>query len=271
MKRITILGDSNGCGEWIFNPLNNKEPITENTFFREPISGRKHPLIETHPGLELYLNEMGNACFNLSSGGNNNMRLLTDLEHSLLLRLPRHKPRFVSPHYIVWIITEPIRDIDMLNDSIYKDNYPKYHEDLISIIRKNRNDINELNLALLDYSFQVAERIYEITKIPFIIVEGLSITHDLEKKYKFCHSKIENWIGNIVGLTPPVASTNQVFYLSQDFLEKNLKIEQVDYLMEKYLEWVGILKNHPDFPDNVHPSKEKHKELAIKINEIINT
>jgi hypothetical protein len=270
MKRITILGDSNGCGEWIMNPLNNNETLTENIFFRELISGREHRIIESHPGLEFYLNEMGNACFNLSAGGNNNMKLLTDLEHSLLLRLPRHKPRFINPDYIVWILTEPLRDIVLVDDIIYQDNYPKYYKDLISIMRKNRNDIKELNLALLDYSFQVADKIYDITKIPFIIVEGLSVTYDLEKNYKFCHSKIDNWIGNIVGLTPPITATNQVFHLSQDFLEKNLKINQIDYIMEKYSEWVGVLNEHPDFPDKIHPSREKHKELAIKINEIIN-
>lgn len=269
MKRITIIGDSNGSGEWMLNPLNNNEPQTEDFFFRNPIFGHKHRLIETHPGLEFYLTEYGHTCYNMSLGGNSNLQMLIDLQYSLSLRQPRHRARFMFPDYIIWILTEPLRDMNTVNIQEFLSNSPTYCEKVLSLM-KNINDIKELNLAILDFSFEIAESIYQHTKIPWIIVEGLSLTYDLEKKYNFCQAKIENWIGNAAGIVPPITATNQVFYLSQDYLEKRFKFEQVEKLLNEYSTWVGILHNHIDFPDRIHPSREKHRELAIKINEIIN-
>jgi hypothetical protein len=289
MKRLTIIGDSNACGEWAPNPYYNPKDIigsssihnklhtvidstiTSNDFFyRIPTYLENSPLIEVHPGIESYLNDMGHACFNLGMGGNTNIKTLIDLENSLLLRLPRIKTgRFVSPQYIIWMITEPLRDLEIIRNEYFKNKFPEYFKSVSSLVRQNRNNIKKLNESLMDYTFQIAENIYQHTGIPFILIEGFSITYDLEKKYNFCHSKVNNWMGDIVGMTPPILATNQVFHLSTSILEKSISANELDELIINQNNWTSMCHNCKDLSDKVHPTREKHKELAIKINDLI--
>ena len=261
MFKVTIIGDSNGCGEWNLNWDKFIEKYGK--YSRELFSGKDEYVIETPFGIDTYLNEIGYSCFNISFGNNTNIRSIIDLQQSLLLRLPRKNARFLNPDYIIWFLTEPLRDVRCLNYNLYEDdNYLNKVKNLI----ENSRSLYELNKELLSYSFEEAEKTYQITKIPFIIVEGLTETFDLEKKYNFCSFVIKNWIGNIAGSKPPIISSNECLDNVVDKLSNIID----DDVIENYKKWIELMKDENDFIDYFHPKREKHKQLSSEIDYIIN-
>lgn len=267
MKKITIIGDSNACGEWFSESKDIDGNIIRKETFRNLIYRYDSTIVETELGLDTYLDEMGYSCFNVALGGNSNISTLIDLEYSLLLRLPRIKPRFLYPNYIIWMITEPLREFRYLETG-YGDRDSTYHNEIVKIFKTSKS-MTDLNEKWLDLSFKIAENIYQKTKIPFILVEGLSGTYDLEKKYNFSIKVFKNWLSNIAGVNAPITSTNQVFEMISTFLLKNERLNELEDIINRYDSWSSLMMHHNDFPDNCHPSHEFHKELSQKIDNFI--
>lgn len=261
MKKITIIGDSNACGEWKFNVPNVKT-------FRETINITNGALIETEFGIDTYLNNIGYSCYTLAIGGNSNISTLIDLEKSLLLRIPRNIGRFLYPNYIIWIITEPLRELGYL-DNGYDCNEDITYQNKIKELFKLSNNINNLNGNLLDLSFQIAQNIYEKTKIPFIIVEGLSSTFDLENKYNFSIKTFKNWINEINGIDRPIISSIHVLDMASKLLIKKTQLIELENIIERYDEWITLIKNNENYPDDFHPSYIFHEKLGKNINDFI--
>lgn len=115
MKKITIIGDSFGCGEW---QTKDSAFLDGDFYYRDPIWGFDQNYVETHPGLEHFLDKDGNACHNISSGGASNIHQLKRLASSLMIDHPRHEEsRFLNPDFIIWFFTEPLRDYPQLTET----------------------------------------------------------------------------------------------------------------------------------------------------------
>jgi hypothetical protein len=87
-KTVLIIGDSWGCGEWEWDSKKG-EHITPNK----------------HLGLEQYLTEDGFAISNVSVPGQSNLEALSNAAFQ-----PIH-----SFDYIVWIVTDALRDLSYVN------------------------------------------------------------------------------------------------------------------------------------------------------------
>ena len=267
MKKLTIIGDSNACGEWHAEWCDENGNIERKKTFRDLVYRYEGTIIETELGLDTYLDRLGYACFTSALGGNSNLNALIDLEYSLLLRLPRSRPRFLYPDYIIWVITEPLREFRFLSDG-YGDRDKTYDQKINEIFKSSKNLI-DLNKNWLNLSFEIAENIYQKTKIPFILVEGLSETYDLEKNYNFSIKTFKNWISDISVIKPPITSTNQVFDKISSFLMCDNRLNELEDVINKYDAWSSLMMHHNDFPDNCHPRHEFHEKLAINIDEFI--
>ena len=83
MARIIIAGDSWGCGEWDFDPIETGHIIT-------------------HKGIEQYFLDDGYAVVNLCKGGASNNFAINSL---------RNYPNITDGDIILWFQTDPLRDL----------------------------------------------------------------------------------------------------------------------------------------------------------------
>lgn len=256
--KLSIIGDSNSCGEW---------GINEEVFYSDKVVEGVLRTYETIYGIDSYLDDYGHSCFNIGISNNTNIRALIDLEYSLLLRLPRKGARFLRPDYIIWFLTEPLRELRVLNntDCYYGDNI---YVDNVKGIISSSNSLFDMNFSLLEYSFNLAENIYNKSGIPFIIVEGLGETFGLEDKYNFSKYVIKDWIGSIAGVKPPIISSYQTISDVSNFLSSNY-INEVSELLNGCELWNSHMRGHKDFPDQFHPNREQHKLLSIELDNIL--
>lgn len=272
MKKITIIGDSLGCGEW----SSKLGKSLEGFYYREPTNKIETDSVsyhEVHPGVEHFLESDGHAVMNCSTGGSTNLTQLHFLEQSLMLRFPRHQFRFLNPDLIIWFYTEPMRDMVIF----YGDHYFKgsnMHKDYVDQI-KNRieicgSDLKKINEEFIKISFENAERIYKSTKIPIILVEGLGMTHGIEKNYDIDLYKIENWVGRIVKSDVPMVVSSQIIEGLMEFMGQKFSTNQFEDLVSSSDKFISKFINNLDFPDAGHPSRHKHEELTKEIYESIN-
>ena len=270
MKKITIIGDSFGCGEW---QTKDSTFLSDGDFYyKTPIWWFSQDYVETHPGLEHFLEEDGNVCHNISSGGSSNIHQLKRLASSLMIDHPRHEEsRFLNPDYIIWFFSEPLRDYPPING-----NMPLHHnmgdviDEVSARINKHNFDIYKINDELIKITMEFAQKIYDATKIPFIIVESLGTTKEMEKEFSFCKYKINNWVGNMFdGIKLPILLSTRIIKELDDKTLSNIGYETIEKLLIGADDFYTLLKGRKDFPDGGHPNRDRHKELFNKITELI--
>ena len=262
MKRITIIGDSYSCGEWM---AKNSPGYDLNSLYRKEIDNHDCLYVETHPGIESYLNDMGHACCTFGFGGSSNLCQLSILEESLMLR-PRSRARFSSPHVIVWFVTEPLRDLINVMDDI--DFISRDKEEILAAMNGS-GSLYEFNLRVLDITFRRANHIFECVSVPFILVQGMSGSYGLEKNYDFCMHNFDTWSEDIVGRKPPVMSSMQTLISIKDKMISLFGYDEMNALMDEIREWQNYAKKCEYMPDGGHPDRRKHFELAVEIDKII--
>lgn len=269
MKKITIMGDSFGCGEW---QTKDSAFLDGDFYYREPIWGFDQNYVETHPGLEHFLDKDGNACHNISSGGASNLHQLKRLASSLMVDHPRHEEaRFLNPDYIIWFYTEPLRDYPiLLGDLPMHHNMGDVIDNILERINGHNYDIYKINDELIKISMEFAQRIHNATKIPFIIVESLGTTNNMEKDYTFCESKIDNWVGDMLGgRNLPVLSSSRVIKELNDKTISNIGYATIEKLLSDAEKFWLLLKDRSDFPDGGHPDRYHHEKLYNRIKKLI--
>lgn len=262
MKRITIIGDSYSCGEWMSKTTLGYDT---NSLFRKEVDNYAC-IVETHPGIELYLNEMGHACCTLGIGGSSNLAQLNILEESLMLRMPRSFARFCSPHVIVWFITEPLRD---LANAMNNFEFIKPHREEILREMNAATSLGELNMKILDISFRQAQSIFDRVNIPFILVQGLSGSYNLEKNYDFCIHNFDTWIDDMVGMRAPMISSTQNISVIRNKVVSLFGHTEMDSVIDEIHAWRSATEKCEYMPDGGHPDRRKHFELAVEIDKII--
>lgn len=216
-NRIIIFGDSWGIGEWSF--------------------GGKC----THPGLNLYLKELGYQIINFSSSGRSNQGIHYDIECNL--------DKLNNDDIILCIETDPIRD------SCYEnlEQHISEHSGLINYLQFLRSEhykrINSLNIKLN-------------------LIGGLS---NIDVTQTHHNVPVPSWI-NLM-LDSEDCSGNDFFALDLPFLVRAIDKSKFDnHTFEIYINDLQILKLRDRVfdtewfkRDKYHPGREGHKLLVDEL------
>lgn len=232
-KRFLICGDSWGVGayRYIGNPPVNIEPI-ENT------------------GLDYYLTHQGYEVTVIAKGNASNFVQLKELATHLETN---------SYDYVIWIQTEPNRDIiqtvmgDALESAIQ---YPDF----------DIKDFAKCMSYIKDRNYQYAQCVYNKFNIPFIVIGGLSSIDPCIKNYTFAKVVIPNWLDDITennfDLAENMHQDNMLTVLTTfTNVDKAYMVEELDRM--KIIE--DTLETHPNFSNGVHPNAQQFEILASRI------
>jgi len=270
MKRIVLLGDSNFCGEWFTNINNYNAYWGDITEIKLKYNKQfKHDYSITHPGLEHFLRIQGHNVVNGATGGGSNLDSALKLFQNLFLTDPFFNSRFTIPDLFIIILTEPLRELYYLSPYSSEDNESWSH--FIRPLIDKSATTEELNKNLLKLYFDTLQDIYDLTKIPIILVEGWGKDLGILDQYTFFTHIEKNWLGKELGVEIPMIcgmrtydATAKVFNTESFQLEKSRYIEEVEELMDKLVE-------SEKFPDNGHPNYKVHQALADKLAPVIDS
>ncbi len=280
MKKILIIGDSNGLGEWgQVTPGPGVANNNNNTIFR-PYNQDKYlegkhpkPFQLVYPGFGYFLDLKGYATCNHSFGGAGNFEAIFKAEEALGLAPPFTSPTFYTPDLIIWMLTEPCRNYTLESKYICQNSgqaglwdldkhyYKLYQPNIVDKVPT----IAELNRVLMKTAFDGAQEIYDVLKIPFILIEGWGETYGLENDYTFIKHIHKGWLQKILGRQIPLlTSWNSINNIKQSRHEL-ADSEEFKTEIRKYEEVVDYMRQSDDFPDNGHPGRELHKKLAEEL------
>ncbi|MAV94143.1 MAG: hypothetical protein CMA31_00475 [Euryarchaeota archaeon] len=279
MKRILIVGDSNGLGEWgqiIPGPACASN--VDSTIFR-PFNQDKYidikypkPFQLVWPGFGYYLEkDYGHAVANYSFGGAGNFEAVFRAEEAVGLAPPFTSPVFYNPDVIIWMLTEPARNYTRVKhkrsqaidaglvdlEKHFKASYEAGIDDAISI--------SELDRTLTRVAFESAQRVYNETQIPWIIIEGWGRTWDMEKDYSFIKHVHKDWLKKILGKDIPLITSWEALNNIQALRPDLAEAEEFKKIVNDYEELIDHMKQSDDFPDHAHPGRKLHKQLAKEI------
>ena len=288
MSRILICGDSNSLGEWgtvipgpavanndhpeIFKPYNKEE------YLKEP---HAKPFNVVWPGFGYELDQKGHATVNYSIGGGTNIEAIFKVEEALGLAPPFTSPVFYSPDVIILMLTEPIRDLTPPRwppEAGLKD-LEKYYVQRDEAV-KQATSIKDLNDRLLKIIFDGAQKIYNETNIPWIIIAGWGKCPAIDN-YTFIKYIHKDWMSKLLGHEIPLMSSWPTVNLlrrarpdladasATKFLQKHLPIEQKETefkkIVDDYERTINTMQEHKQFPDNCHPDRFIHQQLAKEL------
>ena len=279
MKRILIVGDSNGLGEWgQVTPGPGCASNVDNTIFRPYNQDRyldikyPKPFQLVWPGFGYYLEtEYGHAVANYSFGGAGNFEAVFRAEEALGLAPPFTSPVFYNPDVIIWMLTEPARNYTRVKDKrsaaveaglvdLEKHFQASYEAGIDDI-----KSIADLDRTLTQVAFDSAQRVYDETKIPWIIIEGWGRTWNMENDYSFIKHVHEDWLRNIIGRDLPFISSWEALNNIQALRPGLARTKEFKKIVNDYEEIVAYMMRSDDFPDNAHPGRVLHKQLAKEI------
>ena len=270
-KKILLLGDSNFCGEW-FHPA---EGLVYNCYWKNNYKELnkfnilpKRGYQVTHPGLQHFLSLDGHFVLNSSHGGGSNFSSLKVLFENLFLGGGTWNSSFSVPDMVIICLTEPLRDLYRLIPEL-PDDLGFWNDYLLPIIKKS-NTPEKLNTNLTRAYFDTLQKIYDVTSIPIILVEGWGKSLNMLTKYTFCHHLEEKWIEGIIGIKPPYITTIQTYEAVIEHFGKRLNTGRRDRILKHYERFHKKLISKQVFPDGGHPSYEHHRGLAEKLKPIIN-
>lgn len=238
--KFFILGDSWGVGEWA------------------KIRGAFESLPNT--GLDCYLVQLGHTVTNISSGSAGNFGQLRHAYWTL-----KEKSDY---DYIIWFHTESMRDIEeiLITDP---GEAQRYFPDF---------DISnfESGLDYLDFeNYKYAQTIADEYNIPFIVIGGQCPVNPVISQFSFAQYIIHSWLTELLDLsfTPPKNT-----FLSWDKIKRILDYYSVDekkFIIDNMnqLDRAKVIQDlalkSPLFPDNVHPSRECFKQLANRLDKML--
>ena len=280
MSKILIVGDSNGLGEWgtvapgpaVANGSELFRPYNHEWYLLEP---HAKPFNVVWPGFGYYLDLKGHATVNYSIGGGCNTEALFKTEEALGLAPPFTSPVFYNPDVIVWVVTEPIRDLQPPRwpaEAGLKD-LEKYFVQR-DLCVKEATSIADLNSRLVTMCLDNAQKIYNETKVPWIIVEGWGkLPQDLSK-YNFIKYVHRNWMDKVLCHEIPLMSSwptiNLLRRARTDLADASAIIKSAPEsnfkkIVDAYEDTIKTMEKSDKFPDNCHPDRTVHEQLANEL------
>lgn len=235
MKKIVIVGDSWGCGEW----CNDQGECTV-----------------THKGLEQYFIDDGFDVINISKGNSSNSASIQRLVN-LLSEL---SDDISNIDYIFFITTDATREV----------NYDK--EKLTDTLIQNES-LPLLVDKLLDSCYNELNKICLTNNLNIHMIGGLNNLDTSVQSYKKLIPIIPSWVSLLVGhfdnyknmcVNPKFRILNSEFTINKINLNRcspdiaNKVIEDV-YLYQEVNS--SVFRESIFHPDGVHPNREGHKIL----------
>ena len=295
MSKILIAGDSNALGEWgtiVPGPscANPDHPEVFRPWNKDKYLEGQHPkpFQVVWPGFGYYLDQKGHATVNYAFGGCGNFQALYKVEEALGLAPCFTSPVFYNPDCIVWMITEPCRDLNKLSDEAGLYDLDKYYEATDELVQ-NAKTIKEINDGLLQHALDGAQKIYEETNIPWIIVEGWTKV-ELKEHHTFVKHIHKDWMSSIIKRPVPMFSSWQtvdnIRRRRPDLTEsaaESLRLfarqkpelnipdlpkgpeNEFKKIVDDYEEVIKIMEQSPLFPDNCHPDRTLQEQLAHEL------
>ena len=145
---------------------------------------------------------------------------------------------------------------------------------------KHATSIKDLNDRLLKIIFDGAQKIYDETNIPWIIIEGWGKCPAIDN-YTFIKYIHKDWMSKLLGHEIPLMSSWPTVNLlrrarpdladasATKFLQKHLPIEQKETefkkIVDDYERTINTMQEHKQFPDNCHPDRFIHQQLAKEL------
>ena len=176
-----------------------------------------------------------------------------------------------NPDLIIWVLTEPLRNYTrVIKERVYaskaglcdleKHFEASYKEDIDTV-----STVAGLHRIMMKVAFDGAQRVFNETKIPWLLIEVWASTLGLEKDYTFIKHIHKDWMKKIIDKEIPLItsweSINNITALRPDLAET----EEFKNQINAYEELLDYMKESDDFPDHAHPSRELHKQLAEEI------
>lgn len=298
MSKVLIVGDSNALGEWgtiipgpgvannndpeVFRPW-NKEKYLEGDFPK--------PFQVVWPGFGYHLDKAGHCTVNYAFGGAGNFEAIFKVEEALGLAPCFTSPVFYNPDLIIWMLTEPCRD---LKRSLWPDeaglyDLEKYYKQSEPFVAGAKT-IKEINDSLLKVALDGAQKIYKETHIPWLVIEGWGKLPEDISQYSFIKYAHRNWMDKIIGRPVPLISSwgtaENVRRRRPDLTEsaadslRMFKRQRPDLdipdipegpdsefkkIVEDYEAVIDIMNKSEKFPDNCHADRHIQKELAEEL------
>ena len=271
-KKILLLGDSNFCGEWIQVP----DSYQYNCYWGDKVKSinklntlPKKGYQVSHPGLQHYLSLDGHLVVNSAHGGGSNFSNLKVLFENFFMGGGTWATSFTAPDMVIICLTEPLRDLYRLIPYL-PDDLGFWDDYLLPII--NKSDTPEkLNTNFTRMYFDILQKIYDITNIPIILVEGWGKSLNMLSKYTFCYHLEEKWIDGIIGMKSLYITTIQTYEAVVEHFGKRLNPGRRDRILKHYERFHEKLSKKNIFPDGGHPSHEHHRDLAKKLKPVIDS
>jgi hypothetical protein len=279
MKRILVVGDSNGLGEWgLIIPGPGVANNNNNTIFR-PFNQDKYlkgdspkPFQLVWPGFGYYLETLfGHAVANHSFGGAGNFEAILKTEEALGLAPPFTSPVFYNPDVIIWMLTEPTRNYTRIQEKRDKAlqagliDLEKHYQASYEAGVDDTKTISELDRTLMQVAFESAQRVYDETQIPWIIIEGWGRTWGMEKDYSFIKYVHKDWLKKILGRDIPLITSWEGLNNIQALRPDLAQTEEFKKIVNDYEELINYMKESDDFPDHAHPGRILHEQLAKEL------
>jgi len=279
MKRILVVGDSNGLGEWgLIIPGPGVANNNNNTIFR-PFNQDKYlkgdspkPFQLVWPGFGYYLETLfGHAVANHSFGGAGNFEAILKTEEALGLAPPFTSPVFYNPDVIIWMLTEPTRNYTRIQEKRDKAlqagliDLEKHYQASYEAGVDDTKTISELDRTLMQVAFESAQRVYDETQIPWIIIEGWGRTWGMEKDYPFIKYVHKDWLKKILGRDIPLITSWEGLNNIQALRPDLAQTEEFKKIVNDYEELINYMKESDDFPDHAHPGRILHEQLAKEL------
>ena len=299
MKKILIVGDSNALGEWgtiipgpaCANPKHPElfEPWNKDKYLE---GSAPKPFQVVWPGFGYNFDLMGHATANYAFGGSGNFEAIFKVEEALGLAPCFTSPVFYKPNLIIWMLTEPCRD---LKRSLWPDEAGLYdlqkYYDASDAKVKNATSIKEISDELLTIALDGAQAIYEQTGIPWLVIEGWGKLPKDISKYTFIKYVHRDWMDKILGRPVPLISSwgtaENVRRRRPDLTEnaaESLRMfarqrpelgipalpegsEETEFkrIVDEYEDVINIMTKSDRFPDNCHADRTIQEELANEI------
>lgn len=236
--KFLIIGDSWGVGEWAWAKNNRLNPVP-------------------NTGVDYFLTGMGHTVTNLSAGSAANFGQLRNCR--------THLEQHSDYDYIVWLHTEPVRDIadHVIDDEIDgPKQFPNFY---------NYHDFDHAMEYMSYCNYEFAQSIFDVYQIPFIVVGGLGKLYPSIKNFSFACCTINSWAQQILETATDIPH----YILGRD--REIQEFEHYDFSLESKIRAIEagqqldqMFKQCDKFPDNIHPCREEFQKLANQLLEMIN-
>jgi len=236
MARICILGDSWACGEWQVELRSRR---------------RRVPRLVPGTGFGDYLQQHGHRVTSVAEGGSSNLTQL-----ARLTQYPRAQHTF---DLVIMVLTDPLRDVF---DQDYDDERPQ--------------DWNQYHQAYTQAEQEQYQALTELTAPVWLVGGCVRVNESLAQELGLQVAE-PDWFERLCAKPRPygldIVCRSWPYWKCEisllEYLEQQQEQEQA-HIARSRIFWPEPTREYRYFgPDGVHPNRQAHQELALRLHEQI--